>query len=258
MTATLPVAAFCVLAAIPIASHVGSAEDSGRGSGVGMQLTQVREVRQARLSGESPSFDRPGLTLTFGLDLPAGAQLVELREPESLRAVDSTGLDLTDVELGFSGKREYLDVVHAWEGEPKEATLTLALPRRRAATVSVEAEIEAVVCSGTEIVEVAAGSSPGALRTDVAGFPEAKIHVERKGGQLQVVVSPGTVKGWIEDVAVVAGGAAHESNSAMWSDQQLVYFVEAPAEAAEMVRLTVRRELRAIPVRLELAGVVLP
>lgn len=261
MSSTLP-AAVCLLAvALPMGLPGEGPAPAGEREGlVAMQLTEVREVRQVRLSGEAdaPSFNRPGLTLTFGLDLPAGATLVELREPESLRAVDSTGLDLTDVEPGFSGKAEYLDVVHAWEGEPKEATLTLALPRRRAQSVSVEAEIEAVVCSGTEQVAVGAASSPAALRAGVAGFPEARLHVERKGGQLQVIVTPGTVKAWIEDVAVVAGSAAHESTSAMWSDAQLVYYVEAPAgvEAAE-VRLTVRRELRSVPVRLDV-DVALP
>jgi len=255
MTTTLP-AAVCLLA-VALPMH-GGGVGARREGAVAMQLIQIKEVRQTRLSGEDSVFDRPGLTLTFALDLPAGSQLVGLREPESLRAVDSTGLDLTAIEPGFGGEPDYLNVVHAWEGQPKEATLTLALPRRRAETVSVDAKIEAVVCSGTERVEVAATGAPAALRTGVGGFPQAQVRVERKGGQLQVIVTPGTVKPWIEDVAVVAGGAAHESSSAMWSDAQLVYFVAAPAEAAEKIRLTVRRDLRAIPVRLDLAEVALP
>jgi hypothetical protein len=255
----LSAAAVCIVCAAPAGMTRPAATSTYSAS---LQLTQVKEVRQTSLTGDSsstPSFDRPGLTLTFALDLPAGATLVELREPTALRAVDSTGLDLADVKPRWGSEPDYIDVVHAWEGQPREATLTLALPRRQAQSISVQARLEAVVCSGTQKVDAGAAGTAAPLRTGIPGFPEATMRVDRKNGQLQVIVSPGTVKPWIEDVAVVAGGATLDSNSAMWSDAQVVYFVDAPAGVEpQKVQLTVRRDLRTIPVKLDLPEVALP
>ncbi len=255
-----------LIAACALLTVAGAAttidEDPRSAGAVALRLTEVKEVRLTSLAPEAEGaafFDRPGLTLTFGLSLPKGATLIELQEPTSIRAVDSTGADLSLIEPGFSGERDYIDVIHQWEGEAKEATLTLALPQRAATTVSLQAQLSATICAGTMSVDLPAASTPTPVKASVPGFPGAKLHLEHKpGAQPQIIITPGTVKPWIENIALIAGGVEQDSGSAMWSDHRLVYYFEAAPAAGATVRLTIRRDLRDVPVTLDLTSVPLP
>ena len=251
-----------LLAACALLSAAGTAGplDAQPGRGVSLELTEIRETRIGAVRAQQDSFplEREGLKLSFAIELPRGQKLVELQEPTSIQAVDATGVDLTDVEPGFTGEPDYIDVIYEWEGDAKRATLTLGTPSRAASTFSVQAQMLAVVCSGSTPVSAQATGSARPLDTGVAGFPEASIRARSNGSGTQVTITPGAARTWIEEIALVSGGVECDSGSSMWNDGGVTYYFDAPAPASAAVRLTVRRELRTLPVTVDIARVALP
>jgi hypothetical protein len=78
------------------------------------------------------SVDAPGLTLTFALRLPSGAQVMELRQPKNVVATDSAGTDLSKIEPGFRGELDYVELELDFkdDDETSEITLHAARPLR--------------------------------------------------------------------------------------------------------------------------------
>ena len=60
-------------------------------------LRQINEIRRVDLVDveDGFSFDKPGLVLTFGLEVPEGRRVVDVREQPGPTSADSTGRDLS-------------------------------------------------------------------------------------------------------------------------------------------------------------------
>ena len=135
MDRRLPIATACCLAALlpwPVATGVRPRPAPGVG---GIVLERINELRRTDIveTGDQMSmFDRPGLTLRFGVELPGGRRLVDLKEPARVTAADSTGHDLTMIEKNFIGRRQHVELIQVWNESPREFKFNLTLPDRQA------------------------------------------------------------------------------------------------------------------------------
>ena len=223
-------------------------------------LLTIKEHRVAELvapSEDTMTFpgDSPGLRLTFRVPVPGGAKLLDLAEPTAVVATDAAGTNLAEVEPGFNGEPDYVEMVQVWEGTPTDFTFTLAPAARTAKTFSLDATIDAIVYEGT----VTRTAKIGSDWTAIDGFASpVRARVKKSGTSFGVEMQPGKVKGQIESIALIAGGAEGDSSWSMWDDSTINYQFDSLSGEPDSVRLSIRQGLRTLPLRIHLADQPLP
>jgi hypothetical protein len=227
-------------------------------------LCKAVETRQAawceeQNEGFNSMGQRAGLTLTFDLNLPKGYTIASLNQPTRVKATDSEGTDLSDIEEGFGGK-QYVDLALSWSDEPtRQFIFNLGQTARSAETFSLRASVPANVYQRTEQVTLDVRSTRTSIDEGVLEMPGVTAQMAVDGGMHQVTFSPGTVRDRIEAIELIRGGSVvSESSSSMWSDDSVTYFFDNdPGQGAEM-RITVRRGSKTIPLRIDVKDIELP
>ncbi|MHC4947046.1 MAG: hypothetical protein ACYTG1_02120 [Planctomycetota bacterium] len=231
--------------------------------GIGAPLERVRELRVIEVApdpdGMPSPFDRPGLELRFGLALPEGVTLVDLREPEAIDATDSAGTDLADVEANIFGRREYIDLITEWQGPTKGFEMKLGLPARTATSFTVRTRLEAVTSTGTRTATVTptadwAPAPEGLFDPDVP----VTIRATHADDTLQVTFRPAAVRDRIESVVVLSGTQELESMGTMWTDSEASHLFTGDPADGWSARITVRTGVATVPLTIELVDHPLP
>lgn len=224
-------------------------------------LKRIDELRRADVTAADDSafiIDKPGLELRFAIELPEGRRLVDVKEPGSLVAVDSTGRDLTAVDKNMFGRREYVEVIRVWGKGPKAFELNLALPDRRATTFDLDTTLEVVTDRGSReaVVEVGPDWTP----LDAELFCGRKVSARLKQGRngIQLEFRPGTIRASIEKLQLLGEGEPLDSYSSMWNDAQIAYSFQGKYEEGMNARLTLRKGLETTAMAIDLQAQPLP
>jgi len=202
--------------------------------------------------------DTPGLLLTFGITLPEGRRLLELQQPEKVIAKDSAGTDLSQIEEGFSGEREYVDDVTTWNDEGvTEITMRLASSARAATTFDVTADFTANLYTGTTVVK--ASPTVEWIDLDAAQFGgKVQIRLSQDNDSFGIEFKPDSVKELIEKLEVVSGDTTTEGNGWFSDGRTVTFMIDAKPEGSVTAHITVRTGVETIPLKIELKGQALP
>ena len=257
-----PLSAFAiVLTAAFLPSAAGLADPEGEGP---VFLTKIRETRVAdvvkQLEDEfvMPQ-DEPGLVLTFGVKLPDGAKLITIAEPESIRARDSAGRDLTKLPKPRFGDLEYVEMGMSFGDEPvEEFDLRLAVSDRSAATFDLNTVLEASFFKSTETVNFPLAKDWTTL--DKAWFGGRTVKVRLGEGFMGsgVEFSPVAARDMIENVRLQVDGEWIEDSGWASDSQSITYMFDGPIKAGASVRLTVRKGFDTTPLTIDLKKHPLP
>jgi len=260
----LPVAVVAAALSFGIATLV-RADDRTSGQGrttVKSTLTKVKDQRRVILAdhkADQPAFDfnKPALELTFELTAPQGKTLVNIEQPTEITATDSMNRDLTDVEAGFMGRKEFVQLVHNFEGPPNEMIFTLAPPNRSATYFNLSATFD--VWAFDEIKEMTVDVRDGHSEAPELGEPLASIDVRKNGDSVELTVKPGTLRDRLEDIELIDGEQVHKNMGSMWSDAAATYYFPAETFQPEVkVRAKVRVGMEKFPCRVEVQKQPLP
>lgn len=238
---------------------------AARPNGANAQLTlkRVREIRQLDLvkSNENVYFmDQPGLALTFELALPQGRQLLEIHQPvrEHVHAIDSSGKDLSGVELNFMNKHEYVTPLRTY-GEPlKEFMFRLTQPSRKAVSFDLSVDLEAVTFTALKDLVAEVSSEWTDIDPSVFGKKKVQIKIRKDGESVKLTVRPGTVKPAIESVELYRGSEKLERSLSMWSDANLNFSFNGEYAENMTVKFKVRTGLSTEIVSMKLDDQPLP
>ena len=238
---------------------------AARPNGANAQLTlkRVREIRQLDLvkSNENVYFmDQPGLALTFELALPQGRQLLEIHQSvrEDVHAIDSSGKDLSGVELNFMNKHEYVTPLRTY-GEPlKEFMFRLAQPSRKAESFDLSVNLEAVTFLTLKELVAEVSSEWTDIDPSIFGKKKVQIKVRKNGETVELAVRPGTVKPAVESVELYRGSEKLEQGYSMWSDSNLNFSFNGQFAQNMTVKFKVRTGLSTEIVSIKLDDQPLP
>ncbi len=250
--------------ALPVLPATGPAVSRSHDAAPRIVLKSIQEVRRSELvkdPQEGFSFVKPGLVLAFDLDLASGRRVVEVLEPDAVKAVDSTGEDLTAIEPNFFGRRQHVEVIETYDGsssEFKEFKFTLALPDRQASSVDLATSLQVVTDNGAREVVLDVGRDWTPIDPDL--FPGKNVKARLKQGRenVELELVPGTVKGAIESIEVVSAGRSLGSYGTMWNDMQITYSFQGRLATGMKVKLRVRRGLETETIDLDLEDLPLP
>jgi len=236
-------------------------EGEPQAGGATSRLVKVQETRRARLVSQdenSYEFHKPGLELTFEVTLPGGGQLIDIEQPEKIVATDSTGHDLTDIEKNFMGKRQYVTFLRKMDGESKEFTIQLAPPTRQATHFNVSTTFD--VWAYHELTEstVAVRTKPVTLDAVLFGGTNVTAMLQSRGDHTQLVLTPGTVKQFVERVTLSDGTRDYDNNGAMWNNVMLSYDFDTKATDAMTAKLSIRSGMSKMPCTVSLKNQPLP
>jgi hypothetical protein len=227
-------------------------------------LKSVQEVRRndlAKVPDNAFSFTKPGLVLTFGVKLAEGRRVVGVSEPVTVRAVDTTGRDLTAIEPNFFGRRQHVEVIETFGDstrEFKEFKFTLALPDRRATSFGLAASVDLTTDAGAQ--EVVLDIRDTWTPIDSGIFPGKSVKARLKQGRNTVELEfvPGTIKAAIESVEVGAAGTTLEFQGTMWNETKTTYSFQGKLAPGLRVKLMVRAGLDDVPIEIDLRDQPLP
>lgn len=232
------------LTALLVATSISA--ESRPGNKPRISLQQIKELRQIDIvEPDKDGFfhDEPGLELTYRVSLPDGRQLIELHQPELVKATDSEGRDLSAIKPGFMDKLEYVKLIQVYGETPEKFTFHLALPARGAESFDLHAEFEAVTFAGAEEIVVEVTKEWTDLDAAMFGKKKVQIRLEKKGKDVQLAVRPGTVKAAIEEIKLFNGGTELDESFAMWNDMQINYSFNGEMADSLTAKLTVRTGL---------------
>ncbi|MEM7229027.1 MAG: hypothetical protein AAF432_09460 [Planctomycetota bacterium] len=204
------------------------------------------------------SFDAPGLVLTFGVDVPDGLNLLKVDVDGSLKATDAAGTDLSQIEPGFMGETEYIELVQTWEGSPTEFKLKLAPTSREATTFIVDTQLSATLYAGTR--DHTLELSPKWTDVDAKVFAENGVQAKLRdnGSQWELSLQPGFVRDQIEKLELTSDGNTVESNMSMWNDENTTYYFDGVTGKSPTLTLTVRTGFTTVPITINLKDKPLP
>ena len=203
--------------------------------------------------------DTPGLLLTFGIALPEGRRLLDLQQPKKVAAKDSAGTDLSDIEQGFSGEREYVRDVASWKDESvSEITLRLASSARAATTFDVSAEFTAGVYTGIKVLKASPTTEWADLDPALFGGRKVQVRINPDKESFGIEFKPDSAKDLIEKLDVVSGGSTSESNGWFSDGQSVTFMIDATPAGAVTANITVRTGVETIPLKIDLKGQALP
>ena len=225
-------------------------------------LSRIKESRVKTLvepdgnNQHQMSMNKPGLTLTFQVELPDGQQLLEVSEPEDFMAKDATGRDLTKTEKNFKGERNHVKLVSAFNKPATRFKMRLALSARSAETFDLRGDVTVTSYGSTEELDVALDTDWMTIDTDLFGDNDVRCKLKQQesfqGNQVPaVVIEPGTVKEAIEKIELVRGGQSISARGTMWNNQHATYSFDGEYHEDYRAKITVRTDVRETPVHLE-------
>jgi hypothetical protein len=235
--------------------------------------TAIKEIRETKLeppkkggmmSFSSSSSDKPGLRVTLSVDLPSGSKLLDVTQPKTITAKDSSGTDLTQIEKNFHDEREYLqkDEFGSFDDDdkkgPAKLTLTLGQPAREAKTFSASCEASAVLGGPVKPITIAPAKDWTAFDSpDLAGLG-SKYRLTSEGGQTTLEFQNDKPKSMIENVTVANGSETTKSSGWMSMNGSLSYTISAALTKDSKVQLNVHTGVRTVPIKIDLKDVKLP
>jgi len=229
-----------------------------------LSLNSIRENRTLQVVKPTDDAmmmmgDTPGLLLTFGIALPEGRKLLDLQQPRKVTAKDSTGTDLSAIEPGFSGDREYVDDVASWKDEGvSEITLRLASSARAATTFDVNAEFTASVFTGTKVLKASPTAEWSDLDPAMFGGRKVQVRINQENDSFGVEFKPDSTKDLIEKLELVSGDSTIEGNGWFSDGRSVTFMVDAKPEGPVTANITVRTGVETIPLRIDLKAQALP
>jgi len=229
--------------------------------GAAARLVKVQEVRRAMLVSKETNtyeFTKPGLELTFEVTLPDGKQILDIDQPAKIVATDSTGHDLTDIEKSFTGKRQHVTFMRTMGAPSKEFTIQLAPPARQATHINVATTLD--VWGYNELKESVVTVTAKPVELDAALFGGTKVTavLRSRGDRTRLVLTPGTIKQFVEDVTLRTGGDDVSNRGAMWNNAMLSYDFDAKATESMTVALIVRSDMSKMHCTIDLKNQLLP
>jgi len=255
--AVLLAAAVAIIVAATPKTAAGDAKDGA----VGTKLIKVEELRRARLVAAKKNkfdFHKPGLELTFEIQLPDGKKLIDVDQPTEVRAKDSTGRDLSDIEDNFMGSKQYVSFMRS-SGEPvKEVTVRLAKPDRRATRFSLSTTFDVWGYDRIETKRLALTDSPQSLDADLFDGTKVTAKLKSSGKQTQVDFTPGTIQPFIEDIKIKDGTNAVDNMGAMWNNAKLTYSFDTKPGTHVQLEMSIRTGMDKMPCRISLQDQPLP
>jgi hypothetical protein len=225
-------------------------------------LQEVRETRTTTLVEQDSKFsfpnDEPGIELRFGLSLPAGLKMLSLHQPDELRAVDSTQLDLTQIKEGYSGEREYVEIVSTWEEDPTDFTFSLSSATRTAVRFSIESQFKGVFYKSTETHKMMVTSAWATLPRELSGGQTVRIRAEQGNDTINLHVQPGTAKELFSELHLKTSAGESDRTGTMWNDTQATFWFDGTFEDSMELTLEVRVGLQEMPIYINLQDQPLP
>ena len=247
-----------------IVMSIPYASAGGRTSGVvNMTLTQVQEIRRADLIVESDaksSFDMnaPRLELTFSLVPPKSKNLVEVIQPERIRAADSEGRDLTAVKPNVFGRKQFVQLVQTWNGPAETLTLTLGLPVRSASTFDLDADFGIWAYDTIKELTVVPGTEGTTLEGPWTRGEKVVVRLRKSRNGVDLEVRPGTLKRHIESVDLFDGDTKLTGQGTMWSEQVAAFRFKGEFKPTLSAKIKARVGMEKLPCRVTLAKQPLP
>ncbi len=225
-----------------------------------IKVVEIRRVDLVKASESASSFDPnpPRLELTFLLVPPANKKLVEAVQPESIRATDSTGLDLTAIKENVFGHKPFVQVTPSWNEPPKSLTLTLLPPERSATRFTVDTDFDLWAYDEMRDVVVTPGSESVRLAPKLFGDKKVMIRLKKARNGIDVVVTPGSIKPHIEKVELHDGETALPGEGAMWNDASLSYHFKGAIKPTLEATFKIRVGMAKLPCRIALYDPKLP
>lgn len=239
-------------------------ETNARMADVTIALRQLDESRRTKLVEEDEfgfDFNRPGLLLTYDLAIAEELTVYAVEQPKSVEARDSTGADLSRIEEGFRGEREYVELKQNWDEPPTGFTFRLLPSTRGALTFDLNTTFHLIVFEGIEQLDVQPQRNWEDI--DATHFAsekvQAKLAVSGFGGETaQFSLRPGSVRDVIETVYLVDGDEEVKSMSVMWSSDSAHYGFDHPYREGQRIRVTIRTDVYSLPITLNLSEHSLP
>lgn len=227
-----------------------------------MTLTKVREVRHLDVGDHEEDGFRmfsssPGLFADFLINIPEGAKVLGIVQPEEFKAFDSTGKDLSDVEPDFWGNPAWLET-DTFSDTPK-VTLKLTPSARAATTFSAKGEGKVRVSFGLDPhdVEQKTAWTPfehPALKKMNAAF-RFKKDADDEWASLEV--RPTEARDLIASIVPAADDAEPQGYSVSYNDKTASFSIESPA-AGQKIRLFLHKDMKELPVVIDLKDQPLP
>ncbi len=239
-----------------------TAPDSGTvtASVVRLKEVRLREVSDTK-SNDVGMFDKPGLTVTLKFNVPSGMKVLDVVEPTSIKATDSTGTDLTKVEPGFNGKAQYMGMMFDDDKQKGEAAIVLLPAARGATTLDLSMTSEITLYRDVSKVTVAGLTATGSEWVDLPAESfgsGAKARVKIARDSVQIETKPESLHDAIAEVTFVSGGEMMESQGSMWGMGTCTFmFPGKPKDNAKVV-FDVRTGFEKRAMTVEAKGVALP
>lgn len=230
-------------------------------NGAQAKLVKVQELRRAQLvAAKKDSFDfhKPGLELTFKIEMPKGKQLIDVEQPEQIRATDSMNHDLTNIEDTFMGRKQYVTFMRTMDEPVKEVTVHLGSPGRSATRFNLATTFDVWAYERIANKNLTLGTSPTKLDPALFGGTQVSAKVVTSGHQMQVEFMPGTIKQFIEDIKVEDGSNEIGNMGAMWNNAVLSYSFNAKPRDNVHVKLKLRTGTTKMPCSIAIKDQPLP
>jgi len=256
------------LLALPAERPVDGAAASGESLAIAANLVQIDERRRTEIVKQEDSFsafDKPGLELTFALDLPDGQQVLEIAQPTQITAVDARGNDLTEIEKSFMGDLEYVEVVQSFNEPAEKFKLKLTTAARDAATFDCSTTILATTYRETKPFTL--NLTDELMPVDPAKVDGRKVKAKFSKGSgmfgddedgMSVTFRPAQIRPALESIYLIKDGREIESNSSMWSDGSVTYFFEGTYDPGYRVKVMLHTGLSEMPIKVDLKKQKLP
>ena len=229
-----------------------------------LTLHSIRELRvqqfaKADDAGMMMFSEEPSLSVTFGVALPEGTRLLQVVQPESVTAKDSTGRDLSKIEPNFWDELEYVEIEESFGGEmPPRLTVHLASPARAATTLDARMQFSVVTSSRTETVKADLTAQWQALKVQTADGTPLEARINEAWGSRAIEVRPATASDLIESLTMTVDG--NELENFGWSSDGNTVRYDLSGEVPETGRVsfTVFAGLDTMPLELNLKKQPLP
>ncbi|GJQ28481.1 MAG: hypothetical protein HBSAPP03_03650 [Phycisphaerae bacterium] len=240
------------------AALVGPAAPSHR-EPVSLTVHSIRETRLSTATDEATGLllsCAPGLFVRLMPTLPEGTKVLDVVQPESITATDNLGADLSQIEPDFFDRREWVE--HDSFADTDAIVLKLALPSRKAETFSVRAEAKARVSSGFEMHDLEPVEKWTAFKHPALAAIKAEYRFKREDDRGTFRVRPTEARAYIESVVPATDDATEpQGYSISYNDEFASFDVEVP-EPGQKLRLFLHKNLRTLPLVIELKDQPLP
>lgn len=237
------------------------------------RATEIRELRIADLRPKpkdedggvrfSSTFDKPGITLSLAVQLPIGASLLSIEQPEKIIAKDSTGLDLTAIESGFRDEKEYLKTP-SFSGFKQETStdalieLHLSSSSRKAESLDIACDTTVVIGGEAITVELPASPSWTAMKLPEFAGVKAEYRTIVEGDETKLEFKTDSIKSRIKEVFVATGENRAEANGWMVMNGELTYSMNAKIGSGSRLMIETWKDVQELPLKIDIKAMKLP